>query len=240
MTGQTGMTGPTGQTGSTGPTGPNSINTLTDVSLIGCGTGPTGVTGPPFDGQILQYDSTVAKWTCEPGLWTSLIGVVRKGNVGTTTDPAFRIFRNNGAGSNGVYAFFFARNIEEELFFTAQLPHSYEEGTDIEPHIHFSSVSSATGNVIWGLEYNWANIGDLFPITTISTVTYSAGASIQYQHIVANLQVISGTGKRTSSMINGRVYRQKTNNTYNDDVAFLEIDFHFKQCGMGTNTPFNK
>ena len=133
----------------------------------------------------------------------------------------------------GVYAYGFDSSADEEVFFTVQLPHSWKEGTDIEPHVHWMTQNTDTGNVCWKLEYTWANIGDTFGATaTVSGLTDASGTD--NDHMYTDLETISGAGKTFSSMLICRLYRDVSDDDYNTDAALLEIDFHYQVWRFGT------
>lgn len=157
--------------------------------------------------------------------------------TGGAKQPGFSVFKTNGSGSQGVFTYMFDAGLEEELFFTVQVPHSYSAGTNLYPHVHWCPTSTQTGNVVWGLEQTWSNIGDTFGNTAITTVIQSANTIIG-KHQYASFPVVTGTGKETSSMLVCRVYRDasSTDDTYPADAALLEIDFHFMQDKLGTTS----
>ena len=53
---------------------------------------------------------------------------------------------------------------------------------------------------------------------------------------------MNGAGKKISSMVVCRVFRNTSNanDTYSGDVGLLEIDFHYMQCGNGSNQQYIK
>ncbi|GAB4311415.1 MAG: hypothetical protein Kow00127_01420 [Bacteroidales bacterium] len=153
--------------------------------------------------------------------------------------PTYFVFANDGVGSQGVYLWYFSPSQEQELFFTVQLPHSWKEGSTIEPHIHWTPYSTGgSGNVVWGLEYTWAKVGDNFNYTDIITGTSAVPTDIK--HGICDLGSIDGTGKTYSSMLVCRVFRDATNpaDTYDDYVCLLEIDFHIQKTSLGTQNEF--
>lgn len=123
----------------------------------------------------------------------------------------------------------------ESMEFTLQLPHSYKEGTDIYPHVHWAATSSNAGNVIWNLDYYWQNSGDALPaLVPISTAATAASGTAWLSQYTA-FPTINGTGKKISSMLIGRIYRVPTgSDTYADDAALLEIDFHIQKDALGS------
>ena len=235
-TGPTGLDGKTGPTGlgATGPTGPGILTT------IGQNCAASGTTGPfPRDGDILQYSTTTSTWENQPGLWDDLRVSVMSTTRQGSNDPTFSRYKTDGAGSQGVFLYFFANTREEELYFTAQMPHSYEEGSTIYPHVHFVTNSALAGNVTWGIEYTWANVDANFGNTTLITGTQVVVAATGDKHYVVDIGTgIVGTGKLISSMLICRIYRPS--DTYNASVGLLEIDFHYQMCGMGSGAHYTK
>lgn len=102
--------------------------------------------------------------------WNDLRVPMTSLHKGGINDPGFALFKNDGSTSTGVFAYWFDATAEEELFFAAQLPHSWDGGS-IMPHIHWTPSATADGDpanqkVVWGLEYTWADYGQAFPATT--------------------------------------------------------------------------
>ena len=124
------------------------------------------------------------------------------------------------------------------------MPHSYQEGTDIHPHIHYSASigSSITYYSYIGLEYTWVNLGDSFPSSTTLLNTQILMPTSSMTHALGEIGIISGTGKKISSILVCRLYRNGTNalDTYPFDIYIYEIDFHFMQQGIGSTQEYIK
>ncbi len=166
---------------------------------------------------------------------------------GGSNDPDFtRSFRNGS--SQGVFTWYFSPTTEEELYFTVQLPHNWEQGTDIYPHVHwFVKSNGGVGqDVCWGLEYTWANVGDSFSTTNIiyGDVNHLGEDLISDIHYITELGTLSGVGKQFSSMIICRIFRDATGtggiDDYNADAGLLEIDFHYKIDSLGSDEEYVK
>jgi hypothetical protein len=166
-------------------------------------------------------------------------------------------FKDDGAGSVGVFVWAFADQAvvgnEEQMYFQAQLPHSYKEGSDIRAHIHWSpAVGGAAGEFVkWGLEYTWQNVDGVFGNTTIITSDASSAATattsgdgtlIAGKQYITSLGTINGTGKTISSMLVCRIFRNSSDAT--DDLAQsafgFEVDFHFELDTMGSLQAISK
>jgi hypothetical protein len=160
--------------------------------------------------------------------------------------PVWKKFMDDGAGSYGVYAWHFENDQRDDLMFSVQLPHTYREGTDIYPHVHWATVSGNPGlpdkDVHWGLEYVWGNVNEAFPSTTSVIDVFDEASVTPYVQQIASFGALTGTDMRISSMLMCRIIRNGNlgEDTYDDDAAFLEVDFHFEVDSPGSVRPFNK
>jgi hypothetical protein len=227
---------------------------MLDLSDVGL-SGPSGSTGPEaFNGDVLQWNATDLLWENEPGLWEDL-------RVPLSTTSKFAnivsIWGGINAGTNGAgiavvswnFSGFTLGSAENSVFFEAQLPHSYLEGTAIEPHVHFihnGSTVGTTGSVRFFLEYVWANLSGIFNKT--ATTIYSQPTTINSGD-TANIHLISSFGGITgntatmtiSSMLLCRLIRDNTvANNYQGTVGGMEIDFHYQQQGTGSRSQYVK
>jgi hypothetical protein len=175
--------------------------------------------------------------------------------AGGTKDPDFAVFKTNGSGSQGVFLHWFDKNAEEELYFSLQLPHSWKEGSNVFPHVHWVGETTSTTGLFprWGLEYTWSNVNAAFGNTTIiySDASTAASATVSgdtlvtadkhHISIIGDGTGIDGTGQTFSSMLMCRIFRDATNATddYPFDAGLLEIDFHYQIDSLGTNNEFD-
>ncbi len=63
--------------------------------------------------------------------WDVMKVPITSTKAGGSKDPGFTVAFNSGS-SQGVFTWFFDPDVEEELYFPVQLPHNWEEGTNIE------------------------------------------------------------------------------------------------------------
>lgn len=160
--------------------------------------------------------------------------------VGPSRPPAFGIFRTGGS-TDGVRSWLFDAGTEEQLFFAAQVPHSHKRGTDLFPHVHWSPTSTSAGVVRWGLEYTIQDINSVFPLTTIiyGNSVAVGGTGTENQHIFTALSTIDfSTLTGPSVMLVCRLFRDasSTADTYPDDAAGHEFDFHYLVDRLGSVT----
>jgi hypothetical protein len=136
----------------------------------------------------------------------------------------------------------FAKNVNQYIYIESQIPHSYEEGTDIIAHIHWTiPVSGLNGvnaeNVKWDITYSWANIDSGFPVSTPLTFTKDVKAVSAGTHMMSSWATISGAGKTASSMLVISIKRDTAvANNYNDAAYLTEFDIHFRQNRLGSPT----
>ena len=132
------------------------------------------------------------------------------------SEPAFENF------ADGLFAFAFeAINADDEsLHFVAQLPHSYKEGTNIVPHVHWMPSTTNAGDVVWELEYAWTNVSGTTPGSTSVTVT-DAGDGTALKQQKAIFAALDGTGKTISSILTGRLTRLTSH--IDDDFTVLPM-----------------
>lgn len=171
-------------------------------------------------------------------VWDDLRIPITAIRVGAAKIPDFGTF----LGAGGLLTYLFSGITEEQAYFTVQLPHTYREGSDIVAHIHWSPTTTDVGNVIWGLEYSWASEdGSTFPgVATISSAATAAGGTAWVHHHT-DIDTISGTGKKISSMLVCRIFRLTTgDDTYEFDAALLEVDLHYQKDTRGSNAQLVK
>jgi hypothetical protein len=88
--------------------------------------------------------------------------------------------------------------------------------------------------VVWSLEYTWANTDGTFSApTTINSTALQAGGTAWVSKY-SDFDDIDGTGKKVSSMLVCRLFRNPANDTYEQDAALLEIDFHYQIDDFGS------
>ena len=145
------------------------------------------------------------------------------------------------AGSSSLLAYYFTGGTQmQEIFFEVQMPHSWKEGTTIYPHVHWSPGDATSGNVVWRLEYTWANYEGTYPSsTTISTTQAAAGTAWTSQ--IAPFSGMDGSGKKISSMLYCRLFRDPNgSDTYSGNAFLLGFDVHFEINSFGSRLEYIK
>ena len=134
----------------------------------------------------------------------------------------------------------FDKTTDEDVHFIAQMPHAWKEGSEIRPHIHWTSKTGNSGNVVWVLEYTKAAVNGSFPATTSESKTLANPS--QYEHKVQRFSAIDMTGCKLSTILICRLSRDANNelDTLDEDAYLLEIDFHFQRDAFGSEEEFVK
>jgi hypothetical protein len=131
-------------------------------------------------------------------------------------------------------------NTTERLYNMVEVNHDYEEGSNIELHIHWAPATSGSGDVKWQVYYSWANSGETFPTPTLVSAVSSADGAWEntYTHVAS----IDGTGKTINSQIAIQVFRDPSDaeDTYSDDVALVTFGIHYRCDTTGSRSIVTK
>jgi len=156
---------------------------------------------------------------------------VRLGGAAPATFQAYK--------DGGVLAF--ATTPDQYIYIIAQMPHAWEQGTDIEVHIHWTIPTAGSGvgaeNVKWDLTYSWSDIGDAIPNSSADTLTRDVQNLAADLHMLNSFGTITGTGFTKSGILIISLKRDvSVANDYADDVYLLELDIHYKINRAGSST----
>jgi hypothetical protein len=132
----------------------------------------------------------------------------------------------------------------QQLFFHSQLPHKWQEGSNIIPHVHYYAPAAGSGTYAkFNIDYMWVNIDAASGLTSVAgTTTITTGQfeppATAWTHKLVNFSTVSGTGKTASSIISGRIYRNSTDaqDTYANDIYLVGFDFHILSNKLGVTS----
>jgi hypothetical protein len=164
-----------------------------------------------------------------------------------SSDPSIVSYTPTGS-SIATYLWEFAKN--NIASFTAQLPHSYKQGSDILVHIHWTPGlrgSAESGNTVgWKIDYTWANVNGTFGAMSTADLSDACDGTND-KHQMTPEVTITGTSKNISSMLLCNVKRTDTgaDDTWAGTASgqlpmLLEIDFHFEMDTIGSKTSSSK
>lgn len=124
------------------------------------------------------------------------------------------------------------------MYFTAQIPHSWKEGSTIGFHIHVAYPDNGAGNSRWTFTYAWASVGSNFPAAATSETLNFASPTTADRHALHTFTDIVGTGQTISSVLLCSISRIGENaaDTYGSDIYAISADFHVEKDTMGSKT----
>lgn len=144
-----------------------------------------------------------------------------------------------GVYRDGLIAYKFPASTMAECFANFHINHDYIAGQMVYPHVHWSTNTTSTGTVRWGVEYTLARRGDDTGLVNFGATqtlyiesTITDGAAAQYKHMVnesAEGYGIDGTDLKVDCLILTRFFRDAAhvNDTYPDPVYLLTVDIHY-------------
>ena len=131
----------------------------------------------------------------------------------------------------------FSKTATNVLYFTAQLPHTYKEGTDLEFHIHIAYPDTGAGNSIWYMTYSWTNIDGNFPAASNSGNVTLVSPTVADRHTAPPIiATISGAGKTVSSVLLCSISRLGGDGSddYDNVIYLVSGDFHYQKDTLGS------
>jgi hypothetical protein len=214
----------------------------------------SGTSGSPSWTRVMNTDLTNGMSFASDGspvlngtatVFNDLVSPGTAGYSASTNPPALSTFLAS------IQCYFFGdisnQANEHQVFFAVQMPHDWKDGSTIYPHIHWSPQSSVNGSVVWGFEYTWANYESAAPAafpdrTIIYTPAAAASSGDNDKHFITSFGSVSGSGKKISSILICRLFRNSSNalDTYAGSAAMLSFDIHYEIDGMGSREIFTK
>lgn len=155
--------------------------------------------------------------------------------------PASNSAQLNDSYFSGQVLDFTSGNKDQTVQFNAQMPHSWQEETDVDLHLHTTGSLDATGTVQWVGTYTWASIDASFATEIDFSVTQDVSVGDDW-HMFADLVDITGDDQFFSSMLIMSVTRQGTSasDTYGGDIHLLEADLHYISDTVGSREELAK
>lgn len=124
----------------------------------------------------------------------------------------------------------------------AQMPHSWQAGSEIYPHIHWGPTDGTTGDVVWRFYYDIAGIGGVFSGTFTTEDITVAVAGVDNTHQLSDFSPVLMSGLNVSCMIKWGVARigGDAADDYDNDAKLYELDFHYKINSIGSGLEYPK
>jgi len=176
------------------------------------------------------YVYNISPFTLESPLYNDLQIAMANAKVPAASAPTWRYFQ-------GVEVPAFSDTQVNVLYFTAQLTHTYLEGSDLEFHIHVAYPDANAGDIRWYFNYSWANVDADFPAPTTVMLTASSPTTANRHQLISIAPVIDGTGKLISSVLVCSIQRlgNAGEDTYPSEIYLVSGDFHYLVDTMGSH-----
>jgi hypothetical protein len=171
-------------------------------------------------------------------VWNDFVVPGTAARAGSVNPPAFVEFRD------GIYTLAFGGGNSkfDQVFLAIQMPHDWDEGTQIEPHIHWApaAVTTATDQVNWNFEYVWQNHESVFPSSSTKINNILDDVGVAYRHNITSFGLIDATGMTISSILMCRLWRNGDTDSYNNDAFLLSFDIHYQTNTIGSREQYTK
>lgn len=140
---------------------------------------------------------------------------------------------------------------DEELQYSFQIPHRWQAGTAIEPHLHVvPSANGSAGNedVKMQISYQWVNIGEAYGTASSDMITpaakkFTVSATGGNKHTLWDFDAITASGKTLSgdlAFIVRRLSKTDATDNYTGDIWLRYIDLHVEIDSLGSITELSK
>jgi hypothetical protein len=172
-------------------------------------------------------------------------------------NPSFEKYLDSSGLTLGLYLYSFpneSTSNENEVFFSMQMPHNWAS-TAIYLHVHWiGNLPDTTAAPRWGLEYSWANIGEVYSGTTFiytDGVNYDANGNdvniVANKHYISKFLPVTPTNNQDglSSILIGRCFRNSgaaadTYDAVGSKCGLLYVDAHYEINDLGSNQEYVK
>lgn len=171
--------------------------------------------------------------------WDDLrVGVTSINPPGGASDPTLNT-------SNGLLEF--SPTATNVIAVEVQMPHTWRQGTSINPHIHWRKKTAGAGNALWRLTYEFTNIGSLFTdspatVDSVSKLPDGVDDGSALRHLITDFgtvgmsdKTISCVGLLTISRIGGDAL-----DTYAGVAQLLSVDIHYQVDAIGSGWEYIK
>ena len=122
----------------------------------------------------------------------------------------------------------------------AQMPHSWLEGGDIRPHVHWTkTIADANSN---GVTWEYRHSRCAISLTAEAYISWQPATLVAGNLTGAEVHNISAfgsfnmTGFAASDMVIWQIRRLGNTDSYTADARLLEFDFHYQLGQVGTNS----
>ncbi len=121
-----------------------------------------------------------------------------------------------------------------------QIPHDYKEGTDLVPHLHYASTTSATYTGTWTLVVtSWLSAvsGSARQAQQTTTIAFNSAITAHQMQSADFSAVLTGVNRKISSCLTATLTLTLSAGT---GLYLLGIDAHYLKDSLGSDTITSK
>lgn len=219
----------------------NAVDSTSRVPWSSVGA-PNGVASLDANSKMMQVplyvdgQDTILTSNGQP-IWAELVKeFMIKATNGTSNNPTF------GATVGNMQGLIFSASTLQQVWVDFTIPHDYEVGTEVFPKLNWMPLTTATGTVVWGMEYVIAKRDGSFTAASATTITiaHSISTNSQFKNMASEPQNagqgIPGTLLEPGAVIKMRIYRDAANalDTYGDTTHAWQMSLHYQVGQLGT------
>lgn len=147
--------------------------------------------------------------------------------------------------------YFFSHNQDDVLYFTHQMQHDWEVGTDVYPHMHVYPMANGAGDVVLDGYYAWSRVGVSLPTTmagwTYFKVARAFTADDQYDENVIgwgpitppewaseSSHLLTYIRRPGASDVDDTYSTNKVGGTVTANLGLMSADVHYQLGKLGT------
>jgi hypothetical protein len=165
-------------------------------------------------------------------VWDDIVVPLNQARQGSNLKPTF--------DETNVGFLFPQNDASAIMYLIVQISHKWKEGTTLYPHVHWQQSSASTPSFY--MDYKWFNANEAIPAAWTTgysfnsfAFTYSSG---NLHQIATNATGISGSGKKISSILLIKLYRN--DNVAIGNVLAFQFDIHMEINSMGSRQQYIK
>jgi hypothetical protein len=207
------------------------VCTVTGTGLYGANTGAT--LGLAIAGaSSVEASATTMEWNV-PQWNDANVGALVLKTGGTL--PGTVQWLDNDGDATGIYTLGFAVN--EEGSGVIEVPHDYDEGTNITFHLHWgiNDAPSGTDYVKWELIYTLTRSGETF--ADVTSIVVETAVDTQYESLMSNFPEITGTAFKIGDQFTFTLKRITADGAvFTGEALVHTIGFHYLCNTLGSAT----
>lgn len=160
-------------------------------------------------------------------MWDDIIIYASNLRAGASP-PTFALFYDS------IYGTKFDDGATQILYGAFEMPHTYKEGTDLYPHLHWTPSTTNTGTCVFTLAYTICGVNEIFDHEAYKTFTQTGGGILQKHQLVSSNTPISGSGLKIGDICVFSLTRNGSTDSLVGDAFLHSFGIHYQVDTMGS------